>query len=105
MKIDAVQRRGPGQLDVAFFGQFASERFEQSLAGLYPAAGQVPAIGIGVLDQEHAAVAVEHYCADTQRQPAREPPVEMHQAVDHSHLFRITLMRSFRPARYEPLSL
>ena len=57
MEEHAVQHRRPGQLDVALLRKFARQRLQQRLAGLDPAAGQMPAVGVGVLDQEHAAVA------------------------------------------------
>ena len=56
MKEDAMQRRRPGEFDIALLRQFARERFQQRLAGLDPAAGQMPAVGVAVLDQEYAAV-------------------------------------------------
>ena len=62
--------------------KLARQRLQQRFARLDPAAGQMPALGIGVLDQEHAALAVEHHGAHAERQPAREPPIEMQQPLD-----------------------
>jgi len=78
----AVQGRRRGQQDIAFLGQLARERREERLAGLHPAAGQVPALHIRMLDQEDAAAAVDHHGARAQGRSARETPVDMHQPPD-----------------------
>src|SRR5262249_47125619 len=65
-----------GELDIALFAQFARQRLGQRLARLDPAAGQMPATDVTVLDQENAARAVDHQRAHAQRHAAREAPVE-----------------------------
>ena len=51
----AVQLRRRGHLDVALLAQLARGCFEQGLADLDPAARQMPAADIAVLDQKDAA--------------------------------------------------
>ena len=82
MEIDAVQFRRPGQFDIALLAEFARQRLEQRLARLHPAAREMPAAGIGVLDQENPALAVEHQAAHPEREPAGKPPVDMHHPVE-----------------------
>src|ERR1700744_4154132 len=74
----------------------------------------MPAGHIAVLDQKHAAGAIDHHRAHAEREPAREPPIDMKQpaqkrfewlaerlqghrecAVAGSH-FPIALLGSFR---------
>src|ERR1700756_2242510 len=65
------------ELDIALFAQLARQRGHQRLARLDAAAGQMPAGDIAVLDQKHAPGAVDDDRADTEREPAREPPIGM----------------------------
>ena len=55
---------------------------ERRLAGLDAAAGEMPAMGIGVADEEDALAAVDHDGADAERQAAREAPIGVEQPPD-----------------------
>ena len=59
----AMQLRRPRELDVSFLAQLARERVAYRLADFHPAARQVPAADIAVLDEKDAAAA--------RRSPAR----------------------------------
>ena len=75
-----VQLRRGGELDIALFGQFARQRRQHGLAGLHAAARQMPAVDVGMLDQEDRGPAPSITMA---RAPsvagARESPVEVQQ--------------------------
>src|SRR5712672_459456 len=65
------------QFDPSLLHQFAPQCFAEALANLDPAAWQMPAGDIAVLDQEHLVVAVEPDAADPQGHAAGDPRTEM----------------------------
>jgi len=77
---DSVQPRRLADVDIALFAQLARDRLDQRLAGLNPAARQMPSAHIAVLDQKDAPSVVDHQRAHTQRHAARKPPVEVQHA-------------------------
>ena len=79
---DAVQQRRAVELDPPLLLQLAPQRFDKAFTNLDPAAGQIPAMDIAVLDQEHLVVGVEHDGADSERHAADQPPVEMKHPPD-----------------------
>ena len=72
---DAVQPRLRGKADVALLLQLPLQGALHGLADLDAAAGQLPARHVGVEDQEHPAVPVEHQAAHAQRHATLEPPI------------------------------
>src|SRR5271168_1211698 len=82
VEINREKNRRLGDLDIAFLAQFPLQRRHQRLTGLDAAARQVPAGNVGVLDQEHAAFAVENEAADAERQTARQAPISVQKAPD-----------------------
>src|SRR5262245_3132460 len=83
VEIDAAQLRRAGQLDVSFLAHLTRKRVEQRLAGLDAAARQMPTGDVGVLDQEHARLRVDHQRTDTERQAARLTQVEVQPTADY----------------------
>src|SRR5665213_265995 len=77
----AVQPGLGREADVALLHQLARERGAQAFAGLDPAAGQMPAADIRMLDQEHAAMPVDHQAEGAEGHAARKPPAEMEYAA------------------------
>src|SRR5260370_28404896 len=78
MEIDAELLRRPDKLDVALLLEFAREGVEHGLARLDATARKMPAVNIRVLDQEHAALPVDHEAAHAERQSARQAPIQGH---------------------------
>src|ERR1700751_81204 len=72
-----MEHRCVVQYDIAFLAQLARKRCKQRLTLLHPAARQMPPGDIGVLDQEHASFAVQNQAADTDREAARESPINV----------------------------
>jgi hypothetical protein len=68
------------ELNTALFDQLAPQRLQKRLSGLDPAARQVPAGHIAVLDQEYAIVPVDHHRADPERHATGKAPVEVENA-------------------------
>src|SRR5215207_9662584 len=78
----AVQPRLADDLDPGLLAELAPGGVERRLAGLGPAAGEMPAMGIGVADEEDALATVDHDGADAKRQAAREAPIGVEQPPD-----------------------
>ena len=73
----AVQRGRTDELDIAFLAQFPRQRLRDRLAGLDPAARQMPAADIAVLDQKDAPLGIDHQRPHAKRHGARETPIEV----------------------------
>jgi hypothetical protein len=77
VQVDAEKRGFTDQFDPALLAEFAMQSHTNGLAGFDPAARQVPAADIAVLNQKHAIFAVEHDGADAKRHAARKAPIEV----------------------------
>src|SRR5215217_5678928 len=78
----AVQPRLADDVDPGLLAKLAPGGVERRLAGLDAAAREMPAMGIGVADEEDALAAVDHDGADAERQAAREAPIGVEQPPD-----------------------
>src|SRR5215203_5589305 len=78
----AVQPRLADDVDPGLLAKLAPGGVESRLAGLDAAAGEMPAMGIGVADEEDAIAAVDHDRADAERQAAREAPIGVQKPPD-----------------------
>src|SRR5215218_11407185 len=78
----AVQPRLADDVDPGLLAELAPGGVERRFAGLDAAAGEMPAMGIGVADEEDAIAAVDHDRADAERQAAREAPIGVEQPPD-----------------------
>ena len=79
VEIDAELFRCAVKLDVALLLEFACKGVEHGLARLDATAREMLAVNIRVLDQEHAAVPVDHETAHAERQSARQAPIQGHE--------------------------
>ena len=79
---NAVQHRRRGRLDVALLRELADQRVDHSLAGLDPAARQVPAAHVAVLHQKHAVRLVDDEATHAERHAALEAPISVEAAPD-----------------------
>jgi hypothetical protein len=70
------------QLDIALLAQLARKRRKERFSFLHPAAREVPSGNIGVLDEEHAAFAVQNQAADTDRETTRKSPINVEKHAD-----------------------
>src|SRR6516162_8971063 len=82
VEIDGEEIGLLAELDIALFAQLTRQCRHHRFARLNAAARQMPAGDIAVLDQKHASDAVDDDGADAECQPAREPPIEMEEALD-----------------------
>src|SRR3954447_13388011 len=78
----AVQPRLADDVDLGLLAELAPGGGARRLAGLDAAAGEMPAMGVGVADEEDALAAVDHDGADAERQAAREAPIGVQQPPD-----------------------
>src|SRR5262249_51835048 len=76
----AVQPRWRRGLDIGLLAQLADEGVDQRLAWLNPAARQMPAAHIAVLNQKDASFVVDHQRARPEREAARETPIGVQDA-------------------------
>src|SRR5690348_8973606 len=72
-----MEHRRGAQFDIAFLAQLARKRRKQRLVLLDAATRQMPSGNIGVLDQEHPAVAVQDQAAHAESQASRKPPISV----------------------------
>src|SRR5215469_15690775 len=79
MEIDAELFGRIDKFDVAFLFEFASKGVEHGFARLDSATREMPAAHIRVLDQEHAALPIDHETTHAERQSARQAPAEVHE--------------------------
>src|SRR6516165_9957013 len=77
---NSMQPRRRRHLDVALLAQLPRDGPVERFAGLDPAARQVPAADVAVLDQENAPVRVDHQRARAERHRACEAPIDVQQA-------------------------
>ena len=76
---NAVQNGFTLEFNPPFFDQFATQRVQEGFADFDPAAWQMPAGDVAVLDQKHLAIAVEHDAANPKGHAAGETPIQMKQ--------------------------
>ena len=82
VEVHAVQARRRAKLDIALLAQLARDRLRDCLAGLDPAAGEMPAAHVAVLDQKDAPVGVDHQRPHAERHRPRKAPIEVEEAPD-----------------------
>src|SRR5581483_7082752 len=82
IEINRMEHRRSVQLDIAFLAQLARKRRKERLTMFDPAAGEMPARNVGMLDQEHAALAIENQGANAESEAARKSPVEVEKHAD-----------------------
>ena len=72
--VDAEQPRLGGQLDPDLLPQLPAQGIVERFLAAHTATGQVPALPVGVLDEQHAAGFVHDQSQDADRdRPHREP--------------------------------
>src|SRR5215510_13399100 len=82
VEVDPEELGRSAKPDVAFLGQLARQSLKKRFSRLDAAAGQMPTLDIGMLDQKNTAGPVDHHGACAQRRGARKPPIEMQPAAD-----------------------
>src|SRR5579872_2358061 len=82
VEIDREQSRRAAQFDIALLAQLAHECARQGFVDFDAAARQMPAGDIAVLDQEHAALRIDHQGAHADGQSACKAPMQMQKAPD-----------------------
>src|SRR5262249_32426226 len=82
VEVDAEELRRSAKPDIAFLGEFARQRLKKRLTSLHAAAGEMPSLDIGMLDQKNAAGPINDDGAGSERRGPREAPVEVQKAPD-----------------------